>query len=499
MKLRKTFAVVLAAMLAATSLAACGGDSGKTTSGGGDGGDTAKQDAYTVKILFPGEAKTEDCKEISEAASKITKEKFNTTIDIMRTGFGTYPQQVNLMLTSGEKLDLMYNNRDIFVSAVNNGQIVEIGQYLDKYGKEMKEQITEDNWACTSVGGKIYAVPANKELAVAWGFAFNKDMADQTGVDYSNIKTEDDLIPLLDAVKEKFPNVYPIVGSGGMTIMTTDDNLGGDFGNLVDCTDPTDTTVVNFYATDFYKDTVTKRYEWAQKGYIMPDVPANTEPTANLLRADKGFGYFCNVKPGMDGEISKSSGKNIEVVQLTDVYTTTTRLDILWYIAHNSEKPERAVQVLNELFINPDLANICINGIEGKHYVVNDEGLAAYPEGVDGATTGYASHPWGWPNEMISLVWEGSDPDLWKQTDQYNKDAIVSVGKGFSWDNATVLNEVTACNNVKAKYANALETGSVDPADALPKFIKELEDAGVNTIIKEKQKQFDAWLEEQGK
>lgn len=154
---------------------------------------------------------------------------------------------------------------------------------------------------------------------------------------------------------------------------------------------------------------------------------------------------------------------------------------------------------MNELFINPDLANICINGIEGKHYVVNDEGLAAYPEGVDGATTGYASHPWGWPNEMISLVWEGSDPDLWKQTDQYNKDAIVSVGKGFSWDNATVLNEVTACNNVKAKYANALETGSVDPADALPKFIKELEDAGVNTIIKEKQKQFDAWLEEQGK
>lgn len=494
MKLKKTFALLMAAMLAAGSLAGCGDDKDSTS---GASKDTTKQDPYTVKILFPGEAKTEDCEEVSAAASKITEEKFNTKIDITRCGFGTYPQQVNLMLSSGEKLDLMYNNRDIFVSAVNNGQIVEIGKYLDEYGKEMKEQISEDNWACTSVGGKIYAVPANKELAVAWGFAFNTDMADATGYDYSNIKTEDDLIPLLDAVKEKFPDVYPIVGSGNMSLLTTDDNLGGDFGVLVDCTDKSDTTVVDFYHSDRYEEMVTKRWEWAQKGYIMPDVPANTEATASLLKADKGFGYYCNVKPGMEGEISKSSGKPIKCVWLTDVYTTTTRLDILWYIAHNSEKPERAVQVLNEIFINSDLANICINGIEGKHYVVNDEGLAAYPEGVDGASTGYASHPWGWPNEMISLVWEGSDPDLWEQTDQYNKDAIVSVGKGFSWDNAKVLNEVTACNNVKNKYAAALETGSIDPAENLPKFRKELEDAGVNTIIEEKQKQFDEWLKTQ--
>lgn len=41
----------------------------------------------------------------------------------------------------------------------------------------------------------------------------------------------------------------------------------------------------------------------------------------------------------------------------------------------------------------------CINGIEGKHYELIDEeqGIIAYPEGVDGTTTGYTSNPWHGP------------------------------------------------------------------------------------------------------
>lgn len=55
------------------------------------------------------------------------------------------------------------------------------------------------------LNGEKYAVPANKEVAVSWGFSCVKEMADATGVDYSNIKTEEDLVPLLEAVKEMYP------------------------------------------------------------------------------------------------------------------------------------------------------------------------------------------------------------------------------------------------------------------------------------------------------
>lgn len=71
---------------------------------------------------------------------------------------------------------------------------------------------------------------------------------------------------------------------------------------------------------------------------------------------------------------------------------------------------------------------------------------------------------------------------------------FVSPAMGFTWDNANVLNEVTAVRNVRGKYANALECGSIDPAEALPAFLEELETAGANTIIEEKQKQLDEYL-----
>lgn len=508
--MKRLLTMLLSAALLVSAFAGCGGEGKESsaTSGETAGGsssnqasteetDWSSQEPYTVKLLIPGDAKTEDVEEVSAAASKILEEKYNTTLEIMRVGFGSYPDQVNLMLSSGEKLDVLYNNRDIFVSAINNGQIISMEEYLPEYGPDLLEQIPEERWATTSLNGEKYAVPANKEVAVSWGFSCVKEMADATGVDYSNIKTEEDLVPLLEAVKEMYPDVWPVVSGGGaMTVLNTNDDLGGDIGSLLDCTNPDDTTVINWYASDEYKEIVERRYEWVKKGLIPPDASSSSDQAATQIAAGRGFGQFCNTKPGIEVEHQRSTTKEMLVFTLTPVYTTTTRVDILWYIAHNSKQPGRAIQVLNELYINPELANICINGIEGKHYELIDEeyGIIAYPEGVDGTTTGYTSNPWAWPNEMISYVWDGDSPTIWEDTTAWNDSAIVSPAMGFTWDNANVLNEVTAVRNVKGKYANALECGSIDPAEALPAFLEELETAGANTIIEEKQKQLDEYL-----
>ncbi|MFZ2132799.1 MAG: DUF3502 domain-containing protein [Blautia wexlerae] len=51
-------------------------------------------------------------------------------------------------------------------------------------------------------------------------------------------------------------------------------------------------------------------------------------------------------------------------------------------------------------------------------------------------------------------------------------------------------------SNVKAKYAAALGSGTVDPEETLPKFIEELKKAGIEKVISTKQEQLDKWLEE---
>ncbi|NBJ92610.1 ABC transporter substrate-binding protein [Parablautia muri] len=512
MKLKRIAALGLSVLMAGSLLIGCGGTDGgtdaveesgqaegdSTKAEGGAEADTSGQEAYTVKILAPGDASTEDCQRVSQAASEITRAKFNTEIEVTRVGFGSYDQQVNLMLASNEKLDLMYQYCGNVTTAISSGQILPLDEYLDGYGKDLREQISQDDWRCVTFNGNIYGVPSNKEKATGWGFAFNKEMADATGIDYSSIKTEEELEPLLTKVKELYPDTYPIVShTGYCSPMTIQDDLGGDIGSLISAASD-DTEVINYYASDAYREEAMLRYDWAKKGLIMPDASTSTENANSLIGAGKGFGRFSNTKPGIEQEISKESGKEIAVIELVSPYTTTTRVDIVWYVPHNSEQPERAVQVLNEIYTNPELANILINGLEGEHYelVDADKGIVDYPEGVNGTNTGYLSLPWAWPNEMISYVWKGKPEDIWEQTEAFNKAAAVSPAKGFAWDNSGVQSEVAACANVVAKYDNALMVGSLDPETTIPQFITELESAGANTIIAEKQKQLDAWLAE---
>lgn len=498
MNKKKAMAFLLVSVMAGSMLAGCGSDNASSSNDGSSkSADSSNQDSYTVKILAPGDASTDDCAKISEAASKITEEKFNTKVELTRVGFGSYDQQVNLTLASSEKLDLMYEYCGNVTSAISSGQIVLITDYLDSYGSDMKSQISDSDWKCVTFNGDIYGVPANKEKATGWGFAMNKEMADATGIDYSSIKTEEELEPLLEKVKEMYPDVYPIVSNNGsMSLMTDQDDLGGDIGSLESASGD-NTTVINYYGTDEYMNEMKLRYDWAQKGLLMPDASTSTENANSLIGAGKGFGRFTNTKPGIEKEMEKEVGKEVVVLEMVKPYTTTTRVDIVWYVPHNSEKPERAVQVLNEIYTNPDLANLFINGLEGKHYefVDKEKGIVNYPEGVNASNTGYTSLPWAWPNETISYIWEGLDSDIWDQIQEFNKDATVSPAKGFAWDNTEVQNEVTACANVVAKYGPALECGSLEPETTIPKFLDELKAAGADTIIAEKQKQLDAWLE----
>jgi putative aldouronate transport system substrate-binding protein len=47
------------------------------------------------------------------------------------------------------------------------------------------------------------------------------------------------------------------------------------------------------------------------------------------------------------------------------------------------------------------------------------------------------------------------------------------------------------------RYTKGLESGVLDPDTVLPEFISELESAGINTIIEEKQRQLDEWAAKQ--
>ena len=84
--------------------------------------------------------------------------------------------------------------------------------------------------------------------------------------------------------------------------------------------------------------------------------------------------------------------------------------------------------------------------------------------------------------------------DYWDKLDRFNKNAKASPAKGFIWKPENVQREAAACRDIVDKYYNGLILGCLNPDEAIPKFNEELEKAGINTIINEKQRQLDVWL-----
>lgn len=63
---------------------------------------------------------------VEEAINKLTVEKINVEVELLPISLGTYEQQINLMISGNEKLDLFTLLGSSFASTLNQKKIVPI-------------------------------------------------------------------------------------------------------------------------------------------------------------------------------------------------------------------------------------------------------------------------------------------------------------------------------------------------------------------------------------
>ncbi len=171
---------------------------------------------------------------------------------------------------------------------------------------------------------------------------------------------------------------------------------------------------------------------------------------------------------------------------------TVGATSVMMSIARNSQNPEKAMEFMNLLYTDADVMNLIANGIEGKHYVVNDEGTISLPEGV--TESNYVFGQWQIGNNFLTHPWEGNDPNYWEQMMEHNNNAIVSPAFGFTFNPDPVKTEIAAATNVLNQFRVGLESGTLDPAKSFPEFNEKLKSAGLDKILAEKQRQYDEWV-----
>ena len=454
-----------------------------------------------LKMAMFAAGENPDAALIQEEVNKIAREKIGAEVEITFINFGSWLQQTNLMLSSGEQLDIMPTLiNPPLVTYVTNGQFQPLDDLLEQYGQGIKEAIAADYIDCGRVNGTLYGITTNRDLAASFGFTMRKDLADKYGIDYANIKTLADVEAALRIIHENEPTLYPLVPQSANQLVSSGWNYDQlNDGNALGVLDNAgaELSVVNYYETPGFVDFVTATRTWYNDGLIMPDILNNTETGNSIVKAGKAFGYLSNTKPGFAAQETRASGYEMVTAEIVPAFATTSNVSgIVWGIPTNSVDPEKAMQFMNLMYSDKEIANLLIYGIQDKHYKITDEatGMVDYADGVDATTTGYPGGTgWGWPNQFISYVWAGNEADYWTQMDDFNRTATPSKAIGFTFDSTNVSTEMASCANIVLQYRPALLAGAIDPAEALAKFNQELKDAGLEKIIAEKQSQLDAW------
>ncbi|RTE10877.1 ABC transporter substrate-binding protein [Paenibacillus whitsoniae] len=500
---KKTMAVSSVVLSSMLFLSACGssGNQASTTTPSSTATEktpSSNEKSVELNVAFPiFGAVPKDIIAVQEAINQISLKKINATVKLTPISIGDWQQQNNLMLTSNEKLDLMAVLGNNYSNLVAKNQVLPLSKLLDQQGEGIKKSLDPAYLNAAKVKGDIYAVPTIRDLAANYGILMKKEIVDKYKIDTTKIKTLDDVEAVLKTVKDGNPNFTPLVPSAVGRSFTEEyvpfDNLGDYIGVLPNYDN--DLKIVNLYESKDYADFVKKMRSWYSAGYILKDAATNKDSQFDLIKANKGFAYLSKQKPGFEVNETKSVGQPMVAVSLIPpVATTSTVTSIMWGIPRNTKTPEKAMAFLNLMYADKDIINLFDWGIEGKHYVKKSDNVIDYPEGVNSSNSGYnLNMGWLFGNQFLSYVFNGDEPNLWKNMDEFNKSAKKSKALGFIFDVTPIKTEYAAVTNVVKQYKLPLETGSVDPDTVLPDFIAKLKSAGMDKIIAEKQKQLDEW------
>ncbi|HZG84041.1 ABC transporter substrate-binding protein [Paenibacillus sp.] len=499
----KALAIILTIMMTVL-LTACSPNQGSNLNASSNESESSTQTTNEPPVELVMSISSElpaDTQLVLDELNKYLIEKVNAKLKIIGVPFGSYSQQINLMMTGQEQLDLMITGPALgFVGQAGKNQLTDLDEYLRSQGQGILDVADKDMLKVGQVNGKTYAIPIIGQSVQGKGLILRKDLADKYNIDMTKIKTVDDVEPVLQILKENEPDLIPLVPTRpGVSIVQyfeTGDNLSDDhyIGFLPNFDNGL--KIVNYYETQEYKDLVNRMKKWYDAGYLLKDGTTNNEQGKALVLANRAAAVFGPIGVESDAAYSKNTfGTEVVRAMISEPsVTTATASQILWSIPRHSKHPEKAMEVLNLMYTDATFLNLLVYGIEGKHYIKLDDGRIDFPEGMTRKNSPYPGHLYFlFGNVYLNYVKVPVEADIHERRRASYEQAIKSKALGFNFDTTPVKTKYAAVVSVVNKYKLGLESGMLDPEKVLPEFISQLKTAGIDEIIAEKQKQLDEW------
>ncbi len=503
----KLISVLLVVTMAVTLFGGCGGakpsdkeDEVKTEPAVTEQEPTQEAEVETepaeiekIRIYVPTGGKTDDIDMVMEAVNEISRQKIGVEVEFKTYEFGQWFQQYSLFLSGTEDLDVLINYGG-YLNAVSQGAAYDITDLIQEYGQDIIA-MEGDFLKSGEVDGVQYAIPIYASYAWTMGLIYRQDIVDELGLGdmVAAVKNLEDWEGVLAAVKEAKPDMLPYVTNGGNTSTNFNygfwDDLGNSYGVLMN--GGATSEVVNLFETEQYKQLCGVMHDWYQKGYTSKDIQTQTDGFTTLVQNDAAFSTIGQADFNTAFYQSTTCRKDMGVVLLGEPAARTYN-NVTYTVMSATEHPEACVKFLNLWFSDIEVGNLISYGIEGVHYQLDENGMGSYLDGQDAKSCTY--HLGSGISNTNRIRWNTENPDYAEKLIESNTNAQKSMALGFSFDPTNVTNEITQLDNIASKYQNGIECGALDPETYLPEFIESLKEAGLDTVIAEKQKQLNEFL-----
>lgn len=507
--MKKMTSVLLACLMLLGCLAGCSDNGSAAGSITGDGKGQVVM-TYITMLTEPA-----DLEMVESAISKITGDSLGITVDF-------YPLSIleqskyTTIIGGGETLDLMC------VSFTDPVEFAKVGM-IRKLTEEDIRTYAPDIAALVDAGASLYIYDAKgniigintKEIVAGAGGSYVVRKSDLDAIGLGEVYTDqarvdyEDLDLIFSKLKALYPDSYPC---GNLSDVSSDfiatDSLGSlsskQYGVLNLEASIEDTTVVNYYETEEYKEYLSWMQKWFDTGYVYPDALTTSDNAISLFSSGKFRGTFLDCWANLRDEYETRCGEEVVQLQVVDPYylPIAPGVGICWCVCGTAKNPAGALRLLNAMMTDQKLVNTFQWGIEGVHWKMVDEdaGVITFADGLNASTSGFYNTLglYGDKAMIYSMMSEGQTVGGIKASNELlirQRDLAAQKPtpvEGFYWDNSNVTAEIAAVDNVIAQYAASIGIGQNKNYE---EFIAALKKAGIDKIIADKQAQLDAYLD----
>lgn len=458
------------------------------------------EDPYVVDIQFTGLfEENNDLAAVEEAINAITLPQINCKVHIVPGFIGELPNETSLAIAGGEKIDIVTVGLTQSISSmVPDGLLLGLDDLIAQRGANVAAA-TADVAEAQKINGVTYGISGYTYPAMSAGFVYNKTMADKYGIDMHDKMTMDELKTAGETLKENGVYLTSFGNSSQLNykFFKLADIYGGsgEYGVVLNPSEST--TIENIFASESFADYCKVIKDWNDSGFLPADQLTDTTTVQEYFSQQKIFGtstaYTVN-------QIASWLTPDFEtgIIQLDDAGINTSSVtEYMLGIASTCERPDKAMDFINLLYGNADVANLLQYGIEGTDYVAVEgtENVITFDGTSNEDHNGYYSPFVHFGDPMNLKIVTPLTDSYYDDLKTFNDSAKKSLAFGYSFDGADYSAETGAISSVLTEKMPMLNAGQIADADAaIAELVSALEAAGINDVIAANQKQLDAYL-----